>query len=56
LRDNLPPEEQESSYPLSPMQQGMLSHSLYSWNSRADVEQMVYTLEESPEPLRLRLA
>ncbi|HEX8184822.1 MAG TPA: condensation domain-containing protein, partial [Blastocatellia bacterium] len=35
-----------SSYKLSPMQQGMLFHSLYAGQSGMDIEQMVYTLHE----------
>jgi hypothetical protein len=34
------------SYTLSPMQQGMLFHSLYAGQSGMDIEQMVYTLHE----------
>lgn len=34
----------EDLYPLSPMQQGMLSHSLYDPASGAYIEQMVCTL------------
>jgi hypothetical protein len=51
LRDDLPPDELKSPYPLSPMQQGMLFHRLFSWSSGVDVEQIVCTLEE---PLGLR--
>src|SRR5215216_5029287 len=34
------------SYKLSPMQQGMLFHSLYAGQSGVDIEQMVCTLHE----------
>jgi surfactin family lipopeptide synthetase C len=36
----------ENSYPLSPMQQGMVFHSLYAGDSGVEIEQMVYTLHE----------
>lgn len=37
----------EDSYPLSPMQQGMLFHSLYAPGSGVDIEQIVCTLNEN---------
>jgi surfactin family lipopeptide synthetase C len=37
----------EDSYPLSPMQQGMLFHSLYAPKSGVDIEQIVCTLREN---------
>ncbi len=37
----------EDSYQLSPMQQGMLFHSLYTQHSGVDIEQMVCTLHEN---------
>ena len=37
----------EDSYPLSPMQQGMMYHSIYDPRSGVDIEQMVYTLHEN---------
>lgn len=36
----------ETSYPLSPMQQGMVFHSLYAGHSGVEIEQMIYTLRE----------
>jgi surfactin family lipopeptide synthetase C len=36
----------ENSYALSPMQQGMVFHSLYAADSGVEIEQMVYTLHE----------
>src|SRR5262245_26862749 len=35
------------SYPLSPMQQGMLFHSLYAPQSGVDIEQMIIDLPEN---------
>jgi amino acid adenylation domain-containing protein len=37
----------EDSYPLSPMQQGMLFHSLYSQNPGVNIEQVIYSLHEN---------
>jgi amino acid adenylation domain-containing protein len=37
----------EESYPLSPMQQGMLFHSLYASDRGVNIEQVVLTLHES---------
>ncbi|HEX8087723.1 MAG TPA: condensation domain-containing protein, partial [Blastocatellia bacterium] len=36
----------EDSYPLSPMQQGMLFHSLYDPNPGVNIEQVIYSLHE----------
>lgn len=36
----------EDSYPLSPMQEGMLFHSLYSPRSGVDIEQIICTIRE----------
>ena len=36
----------ENSYMLSPMQQGMVFHSLYAGHSGVEIEQMIYTLHE----------
>lgn len=38
--------EFETTYPLSPMQAGMLFHALYAENSGVDIEQLVCTLHE----------
>jgi amino acid adenylation domain-containing protein len=46
----------EESYPLSPMQQGMLFHSLYARNSGVNIEQVVFTLHESLNVLAFMLA
>ncbi len=37
----------KDSYPLSPMQQGMLFHSMYAQQSGVNIEQMVCTLHEN---------
>lgn len=36
----------EDSYPLSPIQQGMVFHSIYDRHSGVEIEQMVYTLHD----------
>lgn len=41
------PEEIEDVYPLSPMQQGMLFHSLYAPGSGVDIQQIVGNLPEA---------
>jgi amino acid adenylation domain-containing protein len=41
------PHNVEDSYPLSPIQQGMVFHSIYDRRSGVEIEQMVYTLHES---------
>ena len=46
----------EESYPLSPMQQGMLFHSLYAGQSGVNIEQVVLTLHESLNVLAFMLA
>ena len=46
----------EESYPLSPMQQGMLFHSLYASRSGVNIEQVVLTLNESLNVLAFILA
>lgn len=46
----------EESYPLSPMQQGMLFHSLYARQSGVNIEQVVLTLHESLKVLAFMLA
>ncbi len=46
----------EESYPLSPMQQGMLFHSLYAKQSGVNIEQVVLTLHESLNVLAFVLA
>lgn len=46
----------EESYPLSPMQQGMLFHSLYASRSGVNIEQVVLTLHESLNVLAFMLA
>ena len=46
----------EESYPLSPMQQGMLFHSLYAKQSGVNIEQAVLTLHESLNVLAFMLA
>src|SRR3990172_8465745 len=37
----------EDSYPLSPMQQGMLFHTLYAQQSGGDIEQVICALHEN---------
>src|SRR6478672_1386437 len=44
------------SYPLSPMQQGMLYHALSEPHSGVDIEQLTITLREPVDAVRLRLA
>lgn len=36
----------DDTYPLSPMQQGMIFHSLYANHSGVEIEQLIYTLHE----------
>jgi amino acid adenylation domain-containing protein len=43
-------------YPLSPMQQGMLFHTLYATQSGVDIEQMICTLHEPLNPLHFEQA
>lgn len=43
------PHSIEAAYPLSPLQQGMIFHSLYGSHSGVEIEQMVYTLHEALE-------
>jgi len=45
-----------STYPLSPLQQGMLFHALAEPRSGVDIEQLVFTLREPVEAARLRVA
>ncbi|MGA9771366.1 MAG: amino acid adenylation domain-containing protein [Blastocatellia bacterium] len=40
------PHNVEDSYPLSPIQQGMVFHSIYDRHSGVEIEQMIYTLHE----------
>ncbi len=40
------PHDVEDSYPLSPIQQGMVFHSIYDRHSGVEIEQMIYTLHE----------
>ena len=42
-----PPDELEDSYLISPLQEGMLYHSLYAPRSQIYVRQIIYTLRES---------
>ena len=44
------------SYPLSPMQQGMLYHALSEPHSGVDIEQLTIVLREPVDAMRLRLA
>jgi len=46
----------EDSYPLSPMQAGMLFHALYAPRAGVDVEQMVCAFREPLDAARLRAA
>ena len=46
----------ESSYPLSPLQHGMLYHALAGPGTGVDIEQMVCTLREAIDPAALRAA
>lgn len=46
----------QSTYPLSPLQQGMLFHALAEPRSGVDIEQLVFTLREPVDAERLRAA
>jgi len=46
----------EESYPLSPMQQGMLFHSLGAPHSGVDIEQVIVTLKEEMDDAAFRRA
>lgn len=46
----------EASYPLSPMQQGMLLHALNDPRAGVDIEQMIITLDEEVDSERLKQA
>lgn len=46
LAETARPHNVEDSYPLSPIQQGMVFHSIYDRHSGVEIEQMVYTLHE----------
>ncbi len=46
----------QATYPLSPLQQGMLFHALSSPHSGVDIEQLVLTLREPVDVERLRAA
>ena len=46
LADSARPHDVEDSYPLSPIQQGMVFHSIYDRHSGVEIEQMIYTLHE----------
>jgi amino acid adenylation domain-containing protein len=46
----------EDTYPLTPMQQGMLFHALSSPRSGVDIEQLVITLPEGVDAPRMRAA
>src|SRR5689334_16191452 len=45
-----------STYPLSPLQQGMLFHALAKPHSGVDIEQLVFTLREPVDAARLQAA
>src|SRR5438034_658124 len=55
-RTSVAPEVIEDVYPLSPMQQGMLFHSLYHPGSGIDFEQIIITLYEEVDSLCLKQA
>ena len=46
---SIPSKSMEASYALSPLQQGMLFHSLHEPQTGVDLEQIVYTLHETLE-------
>ena len=46
----------EDVYALSPMQQGMLFHSLFGQQAGVDIDQMVYTLPEDLDVAAFRRA
>ncbi len=50
------PANRTDSFPLTPLQQGMLAHALQHSGSGCDVEQMVCTLPERVDAVRLRAA
>src|SRR5438309_2989730 len=49
-------EEIEDSYPLSPIQEGMLFHTLYAPQTGVDIEQMVWELHEALDRAAFRQA
>src|SRR5436190_10805893 len=48
--------ELDATYPLTPLQHGMLFHSLASPSSGVDIEQMLWDLPEPVDPIALRRA